>query len=80
MHKVSNGNAPPSITNAFPINQSRHVHKLTVPLPRLDLFKTSFTYSGGTYWNNLPAHLKKIKNQGSFKHHLKKHLFDTLEE
>ena len=75
MHKVAKGDAPPSIMKNFPINQSRHVHKITVPLPRIDLFKSSFIYSGGTYWNNLPLHLKEMKNQNSFKYHLKKSIY-----
>ena len=55
MFKILSGCAPPSIASLFPINSHRHVHKIAVPLPRLDLFKTSLTYSGGILWNTISS-------------------------
>ena len=78
MHKVMNGAAPPAITNSFQINENRHRHKITVPFPRVDIFKTSFLYSGGTLWNNLPQHLKQIHSHTKFSNSLRKYLLEKV--
>ena len=49
MHKIVSGYAPSNLKLNFHSNQNRHSHKLVVPRPRLDLFKCSLMYSGGTY-------------------------------
>ena len=59
MHDVINGKAPPKITHTFEINRYRHSHTLTFPRPRNNLYKSSFLYSAGNLWNNLPVNLKK---------------------
>ena len=51
MFKVIAGDAPPSLTAKVVINEARHIHKIMVPLPRVDIFKSSFIYSGGCLWN-----------------------------
>ena len=62
MHKIVTGSAPSTLITNFCSNQSRHSHKLIVPLPLLNLFKCSLTYSGGNFWNNLPLSIKSLRN------------------
>jgi exonuclease III len=45
MHKIMKGNAPPSLTNTFSANENRDISKLYIPLPRIDLYKSSLAYS-----------------------------------
>ena len=40
---------------------------LILPLPRIDLFKTSLSFSGSYFWNQLPPDLKEIKSTKIFK-------------
>ena len=61
MHRVMTGKAPPNIRKDFPLNVVNHSKRLVLPLPRIDLFKSSFKYSGANCWNNLPASLKQLK-------------------
>ena len=74
MHRVMTGKAPPNIRKDFPLNVVNHSKRLVLPLPRIDLFKSSFKYSGANCWNNLSASLKTIHSQQSFKILLKMHL------
>ena len=52
------GNAPSSLRYLFPINPTRDQIKINIPTPRIDLFKTSLTFSGASLWNSLPLSLK----------------------
>ena len=80
MQGVINGNAPPKITNTFRTNNYRHSHFLTFPRPRNNLYKSSFLYSGGNLWNNLPVNLKCISNKKQFKIKLKHYLMKKCKE
>ena len=58
VHKIMSGKAPPSLTAKFSLKQSRHSGKLNIPIPRIDLSKSSLVYSGSVLWNSLPGSLK----------------------
>ena len=55
MFKIMSNLAPPSLKNAFELKPVRDKWKIRIPLPRIDLFKSSLIYSGGHLWNCLPA-------------------------
>ena len=78
MHRVVTGNAPPVIIEQFSLNTIRQSKRLVVPLPRIDLFKSSFMYSAANCWNNLPIPLKTINGHQGFKTSLKKHFLRKL--
>ena len=78
MFNVVNGLAPQKIIRTFKSNEKRHTHKLLVPKPRNNLYKSSLTYSGACAWNNLPDFLKHCPSKLTFKHNMKKFLFDKL--
>ena len=66
MKKIMVGNAPASLSRLFPINPTRDQIKINIPTPRIDLFKTSLTFSGASLWNSLPYSLK-IQSSKLFK-------------
>ena len=78
MHKIMRGFAPPYLSSKFSINYARHSKTISTPLPRIDLFKSSLSYSGGTLWNNLPKGLTEIKNYKTFKKNFHTYLMNTL--
>ena len=41
--------------------------RLIPPYPRVDIYKTSFAFSGSTVWNDLPAFIKTIHTISKFK-------------
>ena len=63
MKKIMVGNAAPSLSRLFPINPTRDQIKINIPTPRIDLFKTSLTFSGASLWNSLPYSLKNTIKQ-----------------
>ncbi len=75
--KIIQGHAPHYLINLFHTSQTRYVnsrHNLHLPMPRLDIFKTSITYSGAYLWNNLPSSIKACTTLSNFKRNLHKHL------
>ena len=79
MHKIMSNLAPPTLTNTFQITSRHDSQKVNIPLPRIDLFKTSLVYSGGSLWNSFPNNLKSKSNSEAFRIHLKTYLFEKLE-
>ena len=67
MHKIITGKVPPYLTNSFSINQSRCKLNIHVPTPRIDLYKSSLTYSGAKLWNSIPKSVKESKSTNVFK-------------
>ena len=78
MQKIMLGRAPRALMDRFQYNESRHSHKLVIPLPRIDLYKTSLTYSGGTLWNNLPVFIKSTTYLRTFRKKFRKHLQENF--
>ena len=42
-------------------------HALSLPKPRTEYLKKSFSYSGALLWNSLPPRAKEAKNISQFK-------------
>lgn len=59
--------------------QLRNVIKgnLSVPKPKLELFKKSFMYSGPSLWNELPASVREAPNIHAFKYKIKNYLLGS---
>ena len=47
---------------------------LSLPRPRIDIFKTSISFSGAYLWSNLPLTVRSCKSLSSFKRKLRAHL------
>ena len=62
------------------INQSSRnsSRKLNVPIPRIDLFKSSLVYSGPVLWNSLPSKLRLPVSPSVFKNHLTLRMLSLL--
>ena len=67
--------APDYVTNLL-MESSNRYHSLNYLLPptRIDLFKTSFSFSGAQLWNSLPQYLKLCSSLSSFKTKLRHYL------
>ena len=79
MFKVITGDAPPYLTSKFVINDARHTHKIMVLFPRINIYKSSFTYAGGCLWNDLSSSIPIPNSLHSFKKQYVKFLFDTYQ-
>ena len=68
-HKFVSGRAPIYLSTKSLINQSSRnsSRKLNVPIPRIDLFKSSLVYSGPALWNSLPSALRLPDSPSVFK-------------
>ncbi len=65
MQKIIHGTVPRNISSKFHTN-SRDMLKLDVPIPRIDLYKSSLLYSGSLFWNTLPYNLRIVKKYIKF--------------
>ena len=75
VHKVYHDLAPPYLNNLIRKAPNRYDSKnLILPLPRIDLYKNSLSFSGAALWNALPNELKIITSLKSFKSKLLRHL------
>lgn len=80
MYKIMNKHAPQSLIDNCPKNEKRQNHnELEIcSKPRINLYKTSLHYSGGTLWNYLPTYLKESKRLSTFKRAYKEYLFKQI--
>ena len=80
MFKVLNDYAPSYLTDLFhsaPSPYSYFKYNLIYPRPRLDIYKTSISFSGAQLWNTLPTTLKIQTSLSSFKTALHRHFLST---
>ena len=81
IHKIYHEKAPMYLNQLFTKAPDRYGSKnLVPPLPRIDLFKTSLSFSGSTIWNDLPTNLKENMSTNTFKHNLYEHLMNNQKE
>ena len=80
VHKILSGRAPMYLSTKLFINQSSRnsSRKLNVPIPRIDLFKSSLVYSGPVLWNSLPSKLRLPVSPSVFKKNLMLHMLSLL--
>ena len=77
MHKIINLSAPQYLTNLFRPSASRYntrSNHLSVPRPRIDIFKSSIAYSGAHAWNTFPEKVTEASTVSTFRAHLFRHL------
>ena len=78
MFKVFHGMTPNYISSMF---VRSHIHgslNFLLPKARLDLCKTSFSFSGALVWNELPQTIKQSKSLSTFKKKLKLYYMSSL--
>ncbi|CAH3021640.1 unnamed protein product, partial [Porites evermanni] len=81
MFKSLNEQAPVYLQNLFHERSTDYdlrnsFHKLTLPRPRTNYLKRSFSYSGALLWNSLPENVREIKSVSKFKEQIN-HLFES---
>ena len=60
--------APPYLKQLFICSNIRATSRyITLPKPRIDLFKTSFSFSGASLWNTIPNQIKSCNSLTSEK-------------
>lgn len=71
MHKIIHGKCPAYLEQNIGCYVRGNPHSrcgtLILPKPRIDLFKSSLTYSGTSCWNSLPKNLKEPLSTKTFK-------------
>ena len=69
MQKVVHGKAPQYLKDHMIPSERLHVHgnKQLLPRTRIDIFKTSFSFSGSLAWNSLAHHLRYPMELKTFK-------------
>ena len=71
--------APPYLKQLFICSNTRATSRfITLPKPRIDLFKTSFSFSDASLWNDIPTQIKSCNSLISFKTHLHKWFRSSL--
>ena len=78
MHKIYTGKSPPYLNQLIKkASESYGSNNIITPLPRIDLYKTSFSFTGATIWNSLTADLKKVTSPKAFAGKLFKQLINS---
>ena len=73
MFKVNRRMTPSYIISLFTESNNR-TNRYVLPRPRIDLYKTSLSFSGSTCWNSLPVAIKTVGAIKSFKRVLHQYL------
>jgi ribonuclease P/MRP protein subunit RPP40 len=81
MFKIWNGFFPEYLCKLFTKSDSGYStsrRNFIKPRPRIDIFKTSLSFSGSSFWNTLPSSITHTRSLSSFKESLFKHLLRSL--
>ena len=78
IYRVLSNKAPGYISNLYTHTPSCYSNsrnnQLSLPRPRIDIFKTSISFSCVYLWNNLPLTVRSCQSLSSFKRKLRAHL------
>ena len=78
IYRLLSNEAPEYISNLYTHTPSRYSNSrnyhLSLPRPRIDIFKTGISFSGAYLWNNLPLTVRSFQSLSSFKRKLRAHL------
>jgi len=74
VYKVKNGLAPAYMGKLLINANSKYdFGNYILPRTRIDLFKSSFAFSGASIWNSLPMKVRACRTLSTFKSAAKKH-------
>ena len=71
--KVNRRMTPSYIVSLF-IESNNRTNRYVLPRPRIDLYKTSLSFSGSTCWKSLPVAIKAVGTINSFERVLHEYL------
>ena len=63
MYKIMSESSPSYLKQLFQVNRTRGMNKISITIPRTDLYKSSLTYSGAVLRILLPESFKKKKKK-----------------
>ena len=76
MYKTLNGMTPEYLRSSFVFRDNLNSENtLTLPQPRTDYLKKSFSYSGAQLWNSLPIELRQATSLNDFKTKLRRNSY-----
>ena len=79
MFRTLHGKTPPYLFDFITFSvRSASSQRMRLPKPRIDLYKSSFAFSGSAAWNSLPYYIKASTSLASFKKNLQKYLMSTV--
>ena len=80
MFKVDRGRSPSYLKGFLNENKSMRCgsKKYNNPQVHMDLFKTSFAFSGSVVWRFLPQYIRDLTSLRSFKLNVRKHLMPPI--
>ena len=79
-HKIIGKRCPENLKGKFTrrnrisIYETRKIHDLQIPKPRLELSKRSFSYVGAKVWNDIPNAIRNVESTHLFENKIKTHL------
>ena len=80
VHKILRKRCPENLKgkstrrNQISKYETRKMHDLQIPKPRLELLKRSFSYVGARVRNDIPNAIRNVESTHLFKHKIKTHL------
>ena len=78
MYRVLSSESPGYISKLYTHTPSRYSnsrnYQLSLPRPRINIFKTGISFCGVYLWNNLPLIVTSFQSLSSFKRKLRAHL------
>ena len=80
VHKILRKRCPENLKGKFTRrnqtskHETRKIHDLQIPKPRLELSKKSFSYVGAKIWNKIPNDIRNVESTHFFKHKMKTYL------
>ena len=79
MQKIAQGICPSYLQSMIQLQTQRQSGRAVIPKPKIDLFKSSFSYNGSKEWNSIPSEYRDISSISDFKQKIKQFIFDTLD-
>jgi hypothetical protein len=77
MFKIKNNMAPPYLQSLLiPSTDRYNSDRYLCPKTRVDIYKSSFAFSGPYVWNTIPINIKSVNSLQSFKSSLKHYLLN----
>ena len=77
MFKIWKGTVPQYLSDQFErhvTNYSNSRLNFRIPLPHKEIYKTSLSFSGASFWNSIPPSIKRTGNLSLYKTNLHKYL------
>ena len=79
MHKIAQGTCPSYLQTMIQFQTQRQSGRAIIPKPKIDIFKSAFSYNGSKEWNTIPSEYRDISSISDFKEKIKRFIFDSFD-